>query len=513
MISVHLRITLLTDASFQATSATVGPVETLPRVPGAALLGAAAKRLYAAVGADAWNLFHSGRVRFGDGLPEDGGEPAGPALPMPLSLHVEKGKRARRGASDEFYFTSNILNFAQYGILDRALADPLREGFVGAGLRWIDPARRVSMRTAIGEGGRAREGLLYHISALQAGTVFLARIDLNDAMAHRAPDLVCAFDRAELELGRSRSAELGRARAEVIVAPTDALRVHGDLGTERIILWALSDLALRDRASGSPSLMPTAEAFGMPSRAVWNPDFSFLRARAYSPYNSKRAANDLSRQVIAAGSVIAFDLPGGLSAPERAALLDRLARGVGQHRAEGLGQLLANPSLLMAQKPGDVNAWADAEEREEQVRGPSNPPGELGAWLLHRGTEDRVSERALRLSGDWAKRLVGMPNISPAQWRRLGGAARRMSTLPALRDHLFGPTNPETTAARGILRDGVTGHRWGARAGGREAWRWLKDLIEQDAERMALETEHEAVLVRAVALLADHMARPHQEQA
>lgn len=511
MTSIHLRITLLTDASFQASSATVGPVETLSRVPGAALLGAAARRLYTHVGTDAWDLFHSGRTRFGDGLPEDSGAPAGPALPMPLSLHVPKGKRDRRTSGNEIYLTSYILNFAQMSARDRPLAESLREGYLGAQLQWILPARHVSMRTAIGEGGRAREGLLYQVSALPAGSVFLARIDLDDAIAHRSADLIQAFDGVELELGRSRSAELGRARADVVAPVADALRAQGTLSGERVLLWALSDLALRDPGSGSPSLTPWAPAFGLPERASWRPEDSFLRARSYSPYNSKRQANDLSRQVIAAGGVICFQVPGGLSATERAALLDRLSRGVGHHRAEGLGQLLADPSLLMAQRPVEAEDWADAPLAERAPRRPAPPPGDLARWLLDRGREDRGREQALSLSAQWSERLKGMPRVSPAQWRRLGATARRAGSLPTLLVDLFGLDGADAKGSKGLLREGVTGQRWSARAGGREAWRWIQDLLRAEAERTSQDEDAGPVLVRALALLADRQARPSRE--
>lgn len=51
-------------------AASAGAQLSLDYLPGSLLLGLAASRLYAELSEDdAWTLFHSGMVRFGDGLP------------------------------------------------------------------------------------------------------------------------------------------------------------------------------------------------------------------------------------------------------------------------------------------------------------------------------------------------------------------------------------------------------------------------------------------------------------
>lgn len=83
-----IRITLQEDCVFSAGMATEGGHEGLDRIPGQALLGVAAARLYRELSTEeAYTVFHSGRVRFGDGLPAPDGTPA---VPVPLAWHHPK---------------------------------------------------------------------------------------------------------------------------------------------------------------------------------------------------------------------------------------------------------------------------------------------------------------------------------------------------------------------------------------------------------------------------------------
>ena len=84
-----LDIVLNTDAVLTADASSSQVHRSLEYVPGRTLLGVAASRLYADLSAeDAFTVFHSGKVRFGDGIPVlDSRSPCGPT---PLSFHREK---------------------------------------------------------------------------------------------------------------------------------------------------------------------------------------------------------------------------------------------------------------------------------------------------------------------------------------------------------------------------------------------------------------------------------------
>ncbi len=371
-----LEIELLEDCVFSARAATEGGHTSLDRIPGAALLGAAAARLYAGLGADAFTVFHSGRLRFGDGLPI---APSGAtAWPVPMAWHHPKNAEIRDGQG---CFRGDVLfNFTRRADIperDGVKVQPkqLRQGYVTEHGEWVRPAHELRLKTAIeATTGRAAEGQLFGYDALHRGQCFRALIeadgDLDRALFERVIDAL----EGEVLLGRSRSAEYGRARikAEEAESPPDGLSVPDG----QITLWLLSDLALADD-HGQPTLQPAPEHFGLPGgRIVW--DRTFLRARRYSPWNAARGGFDRERLVLMAGGVVTIQPPEGYDQNE---LTKRLARGVGLHREAGLGWIWLDPPLLMDERP-QFSALPDEKQSSSGASAPDHP---LIRWLRDQG--------------------------------------------------------------------------------------------------------------------------------
>ena len=96
MKGFDLILTLRDDCVFSERSATEGGHRGLDYIPGAALLGAAAARLYAGLPAtDTFTLFHSGQVQYGNGLPLGIGDER--SWPVPLCWHRVKGDKVVEG--------------------------------------------------------------------------------------------------------------------------------------------------------------------------------------------------------------------------------------------------------------------------------------------------------------------------------------------------------------------------------------------------------------------------------
>jgi len=87
---LDILLELLDAAVLSADAATAGSHRSLPVVPGSALLGHAASRLYAELASEdlALSAFHTGEVSFGDGLPVASDGRVG--FPVPMSLHQPK---------------------------------------------------------------------------------------------------------------------------------------------------------------------------------------------------------------------------------------------------------------------------------------------------------------------------------------------------------------------------------------------------------------------------------------
>ncbi len=404
MNSLYLELELLSPVAITARSATVGGHESLTWIPGGQLLGATAAALLrsqdAALPDEIWRILLSGEVSFGDAWPEIDGQPAPCA---PLSLHRPKG------AEDPIY---NLVIAKRAG---KGQLEQVRDLHISGNRHVVQPRRGHTLRTAIGEHGRAREGFLFGIEALDAGQRFLARIDATD------PDLLkrvrSCLDGREITVGRSRSAEFGHVAVRVREPWPEPER--GEIG-ERLVLWAISDLALRDLRSGAPRLQLTPADLGLSDdwEVLW--EQSFVRTRRYSPFNGKRLRPDLERQVLRPGSVLVLEGP-GLDPDEARRLRERLRAGIGEHVQEGFGRIAVNPLLL---------AGGDLELTRPQPMRPSGegpmPDDVLGRWLRDRRT---ALNRGLGAEHHAREMVQSMQRwkIKPSQWgeiRRLAREAR-----------------------------------------------------------------------------------------
>lgn len=482
MKSLFLELELLSDVAIPASSATVGGSETLRHIPGACLLGAVASTCYAreASAGRAFDLFHAGKVRFGNALPlfADGS----PAYPVPMSLHERKG--AGEGPA--------LVNLAR-GQRPQGQYTQVREGFVDDRLRRLHLSTTESMRTAIGDEGRAREGFLFSLEALAQGQRFHARVDADD-------DTLLDVVRSSLvgktiRVGRSRSAELGQVKVVEVVDP-HPVRVAGPAPSAKhealVIIWALSDLCLRDPVTGQPTFTPRPDQLGLPANSTLDLVHSFLRTRRYSPFNGYRKKPDLERQVIEAGSVIAFRVEGDVGAVVTSARA-HVARGIGEHRAEGLGQVAVEPQLLSV----DGATWAEPGAKAVVAAAPL-PGGPLGVWIGARIDEQRRVDGAYELAQGWlgdeaVKGSLG--RVTRAQWGtlrwacrpfRLGDATRRENALVADIEKLV------DAGGRG-----VRAQRWAGKAG-----QTLKELAQRGRSG-----HDDIVVASALELLAAHFER------
>lgn len=497
MTSLHLRVVLLEDVVMSRTSATLGAHRTLRHLPGAALLGVAANapsgggNLYAALDpADRWRAFHGGGVRFGNALPEGAG---GAAVPMPLSFHVAKGQEpAMALPTGRVVDAGRVRNLARLSRADAfggEQAEQLRDGFVDGALGLVEVATTFRLGTAMDADGRARDGFLHGTEAIRAGQAFLARVDADDGALL---DRLRAALLGERLLGRARSAGYGRVRVEETPGAPPPLPT----GRARsVTLLCLSDLVLRDAATGAPRLLPEARDLGLPEGWTLRLDRSFLRVERYSPFNGRRRRPDLERQAIAAGSVLVFE---GSAEVDLAGLAGRLAPGVGEGRNEGLGQVLVEPPLLAADRPV---ATVGPRPAPIATAPPPTPDDATFRWLLARHEAVDREDRALQLARDWLAPMRRF-KVPRAQW----GEVRRLAVEVA--------GGPEPTvrflarfdefANKGV---GKLSGRWGTERQGRTAAARLRELVEEAARGEAGE-----VAVLAVARLAALAPRPEPQE-
>lgn len=438
MSGFGLEITLLEDCAFSERGASEGGHRGLDYVPGGALLGAVASRLYESLSRkEALLLFHSGKVRFGNGFPIalDGKR----AWPVPLAWHHAKGS----DPAENGQLVPGRLTETKPGEEGRDGVQPvqMRRGYVSLSGDWVRPGTAFRMKTAIDPGtGRAREAALFGYESLPAGTRLRAWVgaddDVPEEMIERLRD---ALSSGPLLIGKSRSAEYGRVEVSVVEeSPIE----HGPIAEDEVTLWLLSDLAAMD-PHGQPTLFPRPEWLGLPEGDLLT-GRSFIRVRRYSPWNAHRGGPDLERQVICQGSVLRFGLKGDLTDEH----LRRISAGLGAHREAGLGYVWLNPPILMSAPP----KFIAPSGRAGQTAGPrSKTDTPLIRWLENQAEAEEsrldLGKKARGLAEEYwkilrsARRLKGLDEKVPigpsaSQWGSVMAQAKARGN--DLSDALFG---------------------------------------------------------------------------
>ena len=420
-----LLINLRGDCVFSASTATEGGHESLDRVPGSALLGVAAADLYQQLSReDAWLAFHSGKIRFTDGLPWNG---SNQGYPMPYAWHHKKTESADKDGALQAERLYNLLAVDHIDDAEGGRIQPkqLRSGYVHIDGAWTKPAHRLRLKTAIDSAtGRAAEGQLFGYDALARGQQFVCFVEADDDTDSELFERVIQSLQGERWLGRSRSAEYGRVR----ISSLDAQQPQpGEVKSGRLTLWALSDLALCDE-QGLPTLIPDAGALGL-QQARLDTRRSFLRHRRYSPWNAARHGYERERMVLEAGSVLCFDL----NQTPTAETLERLQQGVGLYREAGLGRLWVNPPLLADEHPA-----FNARQQVHAATLPERPDHPLLDWLEDQDDDWKMDAdqraqqlaEAYRMAISRARKAAGVDqgvNFGPSksQWGRILEVARR----------------------------------------------------------------------------------------
>ncbi len=445
MKGFDLTITLLEDAVFSERTATEGGHRGLPYIPGGALLGVAASRLYRSLknNQETFTLFHSGKVRFGNGLPlDDVGEIA---YPVPFCWHSLKDETYVSHGHIEPDKIHNLSLNTEQG--ERQFSQ-LRACFVTLRGDKIEPKKGLRMKTAIDPNtGQARTAALFGYDALEAGSKFRASIeiddDVDDGLVGR---LQASLSEKKLLLGRSRSAEYGKAEA-ISSGLTRVKQGQPDDSQSTLTLWLLSDLAATDER-GQPTLYPKPQWLGLPKGELLL-ERSFVRTRRYSPWNAHRGGPDMERQVIVQGSVMVFEL----NAPLMDCHRQRLQAGLGSFREAGLGRIWVEPELLTELHPEwDKSSAVESNDRPVTLPIMEGKQSDLILWL-EKQTQQRsgrqtereqarnLAEKYMKLleSARILKGLDAKASIGPSasQWGSVSEAAKNAKNEEELYSKLF----------------------------------------------------------------------------
>ncbi len=425
MTSLYYTITLESDLIVSARSGTEGGHECLDYLPGSLLLGALASQ-------PGWfdpAQVYRGNYSLGNAYPVT--KPGAPiSVPVPLTFHTRKEDKDNQLVNA----LKQDIGALKDGNGNTVQPKQMRDGFVDADKHSIRVKTGHRMKTAIDrkEGGRSAESQLFEYSSLNSGQSFCGQIDCIDAAT--AADIRERLEKRPIRMGRSRSAEYGQVLIRFSDSPPPGLDMlqPGSESSTQPIFYCVSDLALT--SYGQPRLIPEAADFGL-NAEQWEVNWtkSFIRTRSYSPWVAIRNGWDNERQVIVAGSVIAFKARTGseskLAPSEAQRIREQLDSGIGSYRLEGLGRVVLDPKLL-GWDGEPLPKWEPGSEVDESPSIALTDPADLRLFALvqSRSKEDTLRQEAERAAPNLCKNISDLARkiekeadakFSRSQWNQV----------------------------------------------------------------------------------------------
>lgn len=348
-MKLYFEVKLESDIIINQKAATEGPNATLNFIPGANFMGVVASTFYKTIDdkkkngvscdelqklqSIALDIFHSGKVRFGDAhLAADGVR----SNKVPASMFYPKLQKP----SEKLYICHAIPQDAetQARIKDEQIKQ-CREGFydfVADECYKVDSETHFAIKSAHDREKRtSKDAQMYGYQSLCSGCTMLFEVEMAEGTEKYAAVIKSLLE-GKKRIGRSRSSEYGLVSIKSLTAPYKEVEWIKKSGT--VTVYADSRLVFLDDATGIPTFRPTEEQLGLNSGNIdWSK--SQIRTFQYSPWNFKRQCFDTDRCGIEKGSVfVVDDVKECTDAPCYK----------GEYKSEGFGRLIYNPSFLEA---------------------------------------------------------------------------------------------------------------------------------------------------------------------
>lgn len=323
MKTYQYKCKLLSDVIITSDAATEGYSESLDYIPGAKFLGIVAGELYDMKQLEkTLDLFHNGKVQFGDALPYVENEEL---QKVPFSWFYAKGD----SLSDTIYLHHKIKENS--GIqLKQA-----RSGYFSPEHKFYTSVDQdFSLKSAQDpQKRRSADSKMFGYFSLKAGSKW--SFTVKDDTGIYADEIKNILE-GKHRIGRSRSAEYGLVEIEFLkeIENNESQKLTGEL-----VLYAQSNLCFYNPVTGQATAQPTAEQLTGDKDAIILWEKSQVRTRNYKTWNRHRANKDSERIVIERGSVFVVKLKSEVSS-------SYFQKGIGSHLSEGFGKVLTNTDFL-----------------------------------------------------------------------------------------------------------------------------------------------------------------------
>lgn len=427
MKTLYFNCTLMSDVVLNSKLATEGNMTTLDYIPGSNFLGIAAKHLYNTVTKEeAYQLFHSGEVKFGDGRIASSQMEI--TYAVPFAFFQDKLKSKLEEDSIYLHHLLNKGNYPKDGGGTSLQLQQSRAGYISATGTFVkEIQKKFSLKSAYDRDSRtSKTGNMFGFEALPEGSTFIFSIQSeNEDLLKK----VSAAIQGTQRLGKSKTAEFGQVLIKSV--PIQREIKSFDTDEEFVLVYAESNLCFFD-PSGQPSFQPSVKDLGLEKGEIdWSK--SQIRTYSYAPWNGQRKTTSTQRHCVLKGSV--FYVKGALSSES--------SKYIGNYQAEGLGKVIYNPEFLAHTKDSiepTLNITLDK---------PSDSPfkeGKLNTPLSQLLEKSRHTAKVELLTSQMVQKFVHqevpnnfkrLSNVSASQWGNIRSIASRATNTIEIKQKLY----------------------------------------------------------------------------
>lgn len=507
MKTLKFKCTLLSDVILNRKSASEGSNNTLDFIPGNAFLGIVASHYQEFSKEEAWTIFHSGRVRFGDGHPVAAGNVR--SLRVPASWFYPKMKSITDVCYIHHFYDRGKDNKENDG--EPQQLKQCREGFYEFDSD-VSKAAKVLVQKSFAIKSaydrakrRALDECMYGYESLDAGMQFLFKVEVDDdAWADKIKEKL----EGRKHIGRSRTAQYGEVKieecdfAEVPTCP-DPIDLHD--GHKYVTVYADSRLLFFDNFHEDKSpeftLQPTGKDLGIKGGEIdW--EKSQVRTFQYAPWNGKRQNWDADRMGIEKGSVFVVKLPEGPKPNLQSTC-------VGVYQNEGFGAVIYNPAFLRVREDtnGEAriqfkNAKSNAKDIEDKDHS-DKPVPQLLNFLVRRKKHHEAQTYIYQMVNEFVEK--NRDNFKgerfASQWGAIRSIAMQERTAEEIKNALFDDKSKDDKD-KGYLMHGVAKDQWD-KSGRRDKLQGFVDEVELESPK----EEYGDILREALINLCSEMAK------
>lgn len=400
MKELVFQVKFISDIVLPASSNTEGKIDQLDFIAGSNFLGMVAKN-YSKF-ANSFDVFHSGKVRFGDG-------------------HILKDAKTQTYKIPYSYFHKKLETtpvFNHHFLDDKDFEDlgqlkQLREGFITKEKEQAFVDYTYSQKSAYDKKNRrSLDSNMYGYKAIKKGSAwqFVVKVD---GITPEDEKRIAETLKSSTRLGKSKSAEYGEVKISYLENQARENLGHENPQLGEVVLYCNSRLALVDEC-GNPTydLKYLCDGVGI------NYNKTQIRISTFTPYNGKRATKDYERVCINKGSVIVLK-----NATQ--SQLDQIQNGVGAFLSEGFGEIFINPGFLMKKKFELQKECKDEKPKDKREKLDIQNADDTVLFLQNRHNEnidmlDIANEVAAFVDKHKKSELK---NIKPSQWGNIRSIA------------------------------------------------------------------------------------------